>query len=136
MRSETQPMTIVNAMPPEPRPEMRSSFGPGMARDLRTPLTVILGITHMLRRQWDRTGDLDPSQIAQALGSIGAAAVQMNTLIGIPPADLPHVFDDFCRRRRVPDSAPGTGLGLAIVRRIVIQHGGPIALTSEEGSCH
>jgi len=48
----------------------------------------------------------------------------IDTGIGIPPEDLPHVFDDFFRASNV--ETKGTGLGLAIVMRIVEAHGGRI----------
>jgi signal transduction histidine kinase len=44
---------------------------------------------------------------------------------GIPPADLPFVFDRFFRADHARVT-PGTGLGLAIVREIVLRHGGEI----------
>ena len=48
----------------------------------------------------------------------------MDTGIGIPPEDLPRVFDDFFRASNV--EAKGTGLGLSIAMRIVEAHGGKI----------
>jgi two-component system, OmpR family, sensor histidine kinase BaeS len=45
---------------------------------------------------------------------------------GIPPEQLPHVFDRFSRS---PDS-PGAGLGLAIARSLVEAHGGTIRADS------
>jgi len=52
----------------------------------------------------------------------------MDTGIGIPPEDLPRVFDDFFRASNVETS--GTGLGLAIAKRIVEAHGGKIWVDS------
>ena len=46
--------------------------------------------------------------------------------LGIPPEDIPHIFDKFYQS----DSAraiPGNGLGLALVSRIVALHGGGIS---------
>jgi two-component system, OmpR family, sensor histidine kinase MprB len=44
---------------------------------------------------------------------------------GIPPGDLPHVFDRFYRA--VPArGVPGSGLGLAIVRQVAEGHGGSV----------
>ncbi|MFC1990462.1 sensor histidine kinase [Chloroflexota bacterium] len=52
----------------------------------------------------------------------------MDTGIGIPPEDLPRVFEDFFRASNV--GKKGTGLGLSIVRRIVEAHGGRIWVES------
>lgn len=51
--------------------------------------------------------------------------------LGIPPGDLPHLFERFHRAGNVGAIA-GTGLGLAGARQIVQQHGGIIALDSAE----
>ena len=52
----------------------------------------------------------------------------MDTGIGIPPEDLPQVFDDFFRASNV--AIKGTGLGLSIAKRIVEAHGGKICVES------
>ncbi|MDP9364725.1 MAG: PAS domain S-box protein, partial [Chloroflexota bacterium] len=53
--------------------------------------------------------------------------------IGIPAADLPHVFERFRRGGNVTGRIAGAGIGLAGVRRIVAQHGGTIGVESTEG---
>ncbi len=53
--------------------------------------------------------------------------------IGIPPSDLPHIFERFYRASNAPVHVSGTGLGLAGSRQIVEQHGGTIAATGAEG---
>ena len=52
----------------------------------------------------------------------------MDNGIGIPPEDLPRVFDDFFRASNV--ETKGTGLGLSISKRIVEAHGGTIRVES------
>jgi signal transduction histidine kinase len=54
--------------------------------------------------------------------------------VGIPSADLPHVFEGFFRASNVAGRISGTGLGLAGVRQIVELHGGTIAIASEQGA--
>ncbi|WP_316436910.1 PAS domain-containing sensor histidine kinase [Leptolyngbya sp. NK1-12] len=52
--------------------------------------------------------------------------------IGIPPEDLPYLFEPFQRGRNVSNIA-GTGLGLNIVKRFVDLHGGQINVSSQLG---
>jgi signal transduction histidine kinase len=57
--------------------------------------------------------------------------------IGIPPGDLPHVFERFHRGANVDDRRfAGMGLGLYIARQIVEENGGEIWATSapDEGT--
>ena len=54
--------------------------------------------------------------------------------IGIPAADLPHVFERFHRGTNVDDRRfAGMGLGLYICRGIALQHGGSISVESVVG---
>lgn len=53
--------------------------------------------------------------------------------VGIPAADLPHIFERFHRARNVVGRFKGNGLGLAGSRQIVEQHGGSISVSSQEG---
>jgi signal transduction histidine kinase len=52
----------------------------------------------------------------------------MDTGAGIPPEDLPHVFDEFFRGRDVERA--GAGLGLSIAKKIVEAHKGNIWVES------
>ena len=54
---------------------------------------------------------------------------------GIPPEDLPYIFDRFWRgdRSRSHAGGAGSGLGLAIARQLVQAHGGRIGVESEPG---
>ena len=58
-----------------------------------------------------------------------------DTGIGIPPAELPHVFERFYRASNARfHNADGTGLGLSIARWIAIAHGGTLTAQSTLGS--
>jgi len=52
--------------------------------------------------------------------------------IGVPPEDLPRLFESFHRASNV-GTIQGTGLGLAIVQRCVSLHGGTINVSSRIG---
>ncbi len=52
--------------------------------------------------------------------------------IGIPAAEIPHLFESFHRASNV-GNIPGTGLGLSIVKKSVDLHGGTIEVFSELG---
>jgi two-component system sensor histidine kinase BaeS len=58
-----------------------------------------------------------------------AVAEVRDTGPGIPPADLPHVFDRFWRGTAARP-VPGSGLGLAVVRELVTAHGGTVQAAS------
>jgi signal transduction histidine kinase len=53
--------------------------------------------------------------------------------IGIPPQDLPYIFESFHRGANVEDIS-GTGLGLNIVKRYAELHGGQVTVNSQVGA--
>jgi signal transduction histidine kinase len=99
----------------------------------------------------------DPDQLAQVIGNLLQNAVRYtppggrvsvraerrsgdvlvsvsNTGDGIPPDDLPHVFERFYRVEKSRDRARGgAGIGLAIVRQLVESAGGAVGADSRDG---
>jgi len=73
-------------------------------------------------------------QVALTLQVDGGNAVitVRDTGKGIPPEELPYVFERF-HRGVDTQSIPGTGLGLAIAREAVLRMGGSITADSEVG---
>ncbi|HEX2906926.1 MAG TPA: HAMP domain-containing sensor histidine kinase [Phototrophicaceae bacterium] len=55
--------------------------------------------------------------------------------LGIPPEDLPYLFERF-RRGRNTAAYPGSGLGLAIVHAVIQAHHGSVKIESFPGTTH
>jgi two-component system phosphate regulon sensor histidine kinase PhoR len=73
--------------------------------------------------------------IIHAARENGAVEVRIeDTGTGIPPTDLPHIFERFYRadKSRTRELG-GTGLGLSIVKHIVQSHGGTVKAESTYG---
>ena len=52
--------------------------------------------------------------------------------VGIPAADIPHLFEGFFRAQNVIEKGiPGSGVGLYIVKSIVEELGGRVSVQSE-----
>ena len=59
----------------------------------------------------------------------------VDTGVGIPAKDLPHIFERFYRSDSgKPLNASGTGLGLAIASKMMEAHGKTLKVESEEGN--
>lgn len=104
-----------------------------------TPLPLIRGNPHRLRRvmenllsnavKYNREGGWIAVSAEYREGYIVVRVADSG--IGIPPEDLPHVFDRFYRvQRPETEDIEGTGLGLSIVKSIVEKHGGRVWVES------
>jgi PAS domain S-box-containing protein len=70
----------------------------------------------------------------RAAGEV-AELIVSDTGVGIPAADLPHVFERFRRVRGAKSrSHEGTGIGLALVDELARLHGGTVDVRSEVGT--
>jgi signal transduction histidine kinase len=109
---------------------------------LDQPLTVV-GNRDQLERIFTNLLDNavkytpSPGHVEVALGVVGSRAevTVADSGRGIPPDELPHIFDRFYRADRArARQHGGAGLGLAIVQAIVSAHGGQIAAESAAGT--
>jgi signal transduction histidine kinase len=76
-----------------------------------------------------------PGGIVRVCASIEkghVAVVVADTGIGIPPHDLPRLFERYYRGSNV-SGIVGTGVGLNLVKMVVDLHGGEITVDSTEG---
>ena len=69
-------------------------------------------------------------EIVAVLSEKTVSITMADTGVGIPPGDLPGIFERFHRAENA-HFQPGAGLGLAIALRIAEQHGGKIEVESE-----
>ena len=64
----------------------------------------------------------------------GALLTVADQGMGISPEDLPHVFERYRRGANVDPSVLGSGVGLTSVKNVVEQHGGVVAIESQQGA--
>ncbi|HET9684344.1 MAG TPA: PAS domain-containing sensor histidine kinase [Gemmatimonadaceae bacterium] len=130
------------------------------ALEAMRPLAELAGVT--LREHYDPDlpeVDADPERITQVLSNVVGNALKFtpdggrvtirvqrggrgviisvaDTGEGIPPEQLPRIFDRFFQVASEGPNGPrhGAGLGLPIARGIVEAHGGSIRVESEPGS--
>lgn len=82
----------------------------------------------------DITVQLEREHCAEDQGEDKIRITIQDSGMGIPEADLPHIFDAYYRARNSAKSQKGnTGLGLAISKKIIELHGSSISVDSIEG---
>jgi signal transduction histidine kinase len=58
----------------------------------------------------------------------GSIVIRVRSRSHIPAGERSKIFDRFYRGESSRDATPGTGLGLDIARKIMLAHGGTLAL--------
>jgi signal transduction histidine kinase len=110
------------------------TIGPGVAEIEGDPAGLQQLVGNLLENALRYTPRGGEVRMGLERAADGLRLVVEDTGIGIPRADLPHVFDEFFRsanaRERVAD---GTGLGLAVVKAVAEQHAGTVVVDSEPG---
>jgi signal transduction histidine kinase len=120
------------------------------------PTAAEEGVTIAVETEPNLHADVDPRRIRQVLGNLLSNALRYSpaggTITvtaarrgneawvsvrdqgpGIPPEDLPHMFERFFKTDK-SRAEGGTGLGLAIARELVQAHGGRIWVESPDGA--
>jgi two-component system phosphate regulon sensor histidine kinase PhoR len=108
--------------------------GEGIAPLHADPFRLVQVLTNLLENALKYTSGGGVISIS-ANQSNGTTEISVeDSGVGIPPADLPHIFERFYRveKARSRDKG-GTGLGLSIVKHIVGMHGGNVEARSELG---
>ena len=73
-------------------------------------------------------------RLSTAMEGTGVVLRCADTGIGIPPTDLPRIFERFYRVEKARSrETGGTGLGLSIVKHILTLHGGTVEVESVFG---
>jgi PAS domain S-box-containing protein len=69
----------------------------------------------------------------QTDGSSAAVLTVEDQGVGVPPEELPRIFERYYRASNVAGRIAGTGIGLAGAKQLVEQHGGTIQVESAPG---
>jgi signal transduction histidine kinase len=106
---------------------------PLVVRGRPDELTQILG--NLLQNAVRYTPEGGRVEVRASRAADGVTVQVSNTGPGIPPADLPRVWERFYRVEKSRDRARGgAGVGLAIVKQLVEEAGGRVGATSDADS--
>ncbi|MGQ9548673.1 MAG: sensor histidine kinase [Roseiflexus sp.] len=136
-------VTQFTAQADEKRVTLQMDCTPGLPPVLADADRIAQVLNNLLSNALRHTpGDGIVRIVASHAQQAGCTALDANMICirvidtgpGIPPDDLPHVFDRFWRADRGRARAQGgAGLGLTIARQLVLAHGGTIGVESEPG---
>ncbi len=82
-------------------------------------------------RKYTHPGDTITLQVRVDDGDL--LIVVRDTGIGIPPGEIPLVWEDLYRGQQVRE-IPGSGIGLTLVKTIIERHYGQVSLESAPGA--
>ncbi len=118
-------------VPGETELDVRIDSGRPVSHDRDALGRVVL---NLLANAYKYTGETKKIRVAVRDSGDGVEITVEDDGIGIPAADLEHVFEPFYRvESGAPGGPAGAGLGLAIVRQVVHLHGGEVTVSSEPG---
>ncbi len=107
---------------------------PEAVRQLHDPPRMGQVLTNLIGNAIKFTPRGGQVRVTLAVAPEGARVTVTDTGVGIPPDELPHVFERFWRGAGTRERGSGSGLGLSIVKRIVDMHDGRIQVTSTPGA--
>ena len=118
------------------RQVLKAQIAPGLPNVLANPPRMRQMLANLIGNAIKYTpagGAIKVSALADGETIVISVA---DTGLGIPPSDLPYIFNKFYRASNIRERYEGTGLGLSIVKSIVENHGGRIWVDSrpEEGT--
>ena len=125
VQAETLQVTLYGFVPPEVDPVWAA------------PDKLSRILNNLVGNALEYTGPNDTIQLQATLEADSIIIQVSDDGSGIPPQDLPHIFERFYRgersRSRTGSHHSGAGLGLAIVKGLVNAHGGEIWAESQLG---
>ncbi|TCI99383.1 HAMP domain-containing sensor histidine kinase [Aeromicrobium sp. IC_218] len=109
---------------------------PGLTFDVRLQPWMFFGEPFILERAvinlLDNAAKWSPEGGTVTVRLVDGELTVVDEGPGIPPQDLPHVFERFYRSSEAR-TQPGSGLGLSIVAQAVARHGGSVTADSAPG---